>query len=278
MGLILGNALLRSLLVNSGLPLSVQEFWQDMYEVRRIGRRGAGRWGPAAVGAGVLAGHVRGEEEDWASCRLIQIGAGRGMRGWGGGPAAVDAGVVVPDVRAARREARWAAQHARDRALCWWAGGPVGDWPRRRLVCAACRQAECAPLLSVAAPVALSLSLPFFLQVIILSFGQDFPDMGTDITRQVFSVGVAAIGLAGFALVLALVEQVVLVSGGGEGVGVAAAKLPLVRLTREVCLLPSRFPGTATTHEMVQARKACGGPAFLIADRVAVCGAATRRR
>ncbi len=51
-------------------------------------------------------------------------------------------------------------------------------------------------------------------QVIVLSFGQDFPDTGADIARQMFSVGVAGIGLAGFALVLALVEQVVLVSGG----------------------------------------------------------------
>ncbi|KAJ9511775.1 hypothetical protein QJQ45_022651, partial [Haematococcus lacustris] len=48
-------------------------------------------------------------------------------------------------------------------------------------------------------------------EVLILSFGQEFPEVDSpSISHQAFSVLVAAIGLASFALVLALVEQVVL--------------------------------------------------------------------
>lgn len=50
-------------------------------------------------------------------------------------------------------------------------------------------------------------------EVLVLSFGQQFPDFSADLVHQAFSVVVAGIGLAAFALVLALVEQVVLVSG-----------------------------------------------------------------
>ena len=39
-------------------------------------------------------------------------------------------------------------------------------------------------------------------------FGQELPDEATSFAQQAFAVGVAAIGLAAFALVLALVEQV----------------------------------------------------------------------
>ena len=46
---------------------------------------------------------------------------------------------------------------------------------------------------------------PQILQVI---FGQELPDTATSFAQQSFAVGVAAIGLAAFALVLALVEQV----------------------------------------------------------------------
>jgi hypothetical protein len=46
----------------------------------------------------------------------------------------------------------------------------------------------------------------------VLSFGENFPEEGGAIAQQMFSVVVAGLGLAGFALVLALVEQVVLVS------------------------------------------------------------------
>jgi len=41
-------------------------------------------------------------------------------------------------------------------------------------------------------------------------FGQQLPDEATSFAQQAFAVSVAAIGLAAFALVLALVEQVVL--------------------------------------------------------------------
>ena len=52
-----------------------------------------------------------------------------------------------------------------------------------------------------------SLVLAQILQVI---FGQQLPDEATSFAQQSFAVSVAAIGLAAFALVLALVEQVVL--------------------------------------------------------------------
>lgn len=46
-------------------------------------------------------------------------------------------------------------------------------------------------------------------QILALSLSQDLPPASpTQFTAQVFSVGVAALGLAAFALVLALVEQV----------------------------------------------------------------------
>jgi hypothetical protein len=48
--------------------------------------------------------------------------------------------------------------------------------------------------------------------VIVLSFANEFPDGSATLAQQMFSVVVAGLGLAGFALVLALVEQVVLVS------------------------------------------------------------------
>ena len=41
-------------------------------------------------------------------------------------------------------------------------------------------------------------------------FGQDLPDIAASGTAQLFSIIVAAVGLGSFALVLALVEQVVL--------------------------------------------------------------------
>jgi hypothetical protein len=46
-------------------------------------------------------------------------------------------------------------------------------------------------------------------EVLVLSFGQEFPEIESpDLVHQAFSVVVAGIGLASFALVLALVEQV----------------------------------------------------------------------
>ena len=47
-------------------------------------------------------------------------------------------------------------------------------------------------------------------QILVVVLGQDLPDEAADTAQQVFSLAVAAIGLAAFALVLALVEQVVL--------------------------------------------------------------------
>lgn len=47
-------------------------------------------------------------------------------------------------------------------------------------------------------------------QVITLSFGENFPDANAPFTDKLFSVMVATCGLASFAMVLALVEQVVL--------------------------------------------------------------------
>ncbi|CAL8468748.1 g8288 [Coccomyxa elongata] len=54
---------------------------------------------------------------------------------------------------------------------------------------------------------------PFWLsiyQILQVIFGQQLPDEATSFAQQSFAVSVAAIGLAAFALVLALVEQVVL--------------------------------------------------------------------
>jgi len=47
-------------------------------------------------------------------------------------------------------------------------------------------------------------------QVLTVVFGQDLADESAGAAQQVFSVGVAVGGLAAFALVLALIEQVVL--------------------------------------------------------------------
>jgi hypothetical protein len=47
-------------------------------------------------------------------------------------------------------------------------------------------------------------------QILQVIFGQELPDEATSFAQQAFAVSVAAIGLAAFALVLALVEQVVL--------------------------------------------------------------------
>ncbi len=47
-------------------------------------------------------------------------------------------------------------------------------------------------------------------QILQVIFGQQLPDEATSFAQQSFAVSVAAIGLAAFALVLALVEQVVL--------------------------------------------------------------------
>ena len=47
-------------------------------------------------------------------------------------------------------------------------------------------------------------------QVLVVVFGQELPDATANIFDQTFSLLVASIGLGTFALVLALVEQVVL--------------------------------------------------------------------
>ena len=41
-------------------------------------------------------------------------------------------------------------------------------------------------------------------------FGQELPDNAASVFQQLFALSVAAIGLAAFALVLALIEQVIL--------------------------------------------------------------------
>lgn len=46
--------------------------------------------------------------------------------------------------------------------------------------------------------------------MLMVVFGQDLADESAGVAQQVFSVGVAIGGLAAFALVLALIEQVVL--------------------------------------------------------------------
>lgn len=48
------------------------------------------------------------------------------------------------------------------------------------------------------------------LQILVVVLGQELPEETADTAQQVFGLVVAAIGLAAFALVLALVEQVVL--------------------------------------------------------------------
>ena len=47
-------------------------------------------------------------------------------------------------------------------------------------------------------------------QILVVVLGQDLPDEASSTSQQVFALVVAAVGLAAFALVLALVEQVVL--------------------------------------------------------------------
>ena len=47
-------------------------------------------------------------------------------------------------------------------------------------------------------------------QVLTLVLGQDFPEVNTNVVNQAFSLLAAALGLVSFALVLALVEQIVL--------------------------------------------------------------------
>lgn len=51
---------------------------------------------------------------------------------------------------------------------------------------------------------------PGLLQILVVVLGQELPEETADTAQQVFGLVVAAIGLAAFALVLALVEQVVL--------------------------------------------------------------------
>ena len=48
------------------------------------------------------------------------------------------------------------------------------------------------------------------MQILVVVFGQELPDATANLVDQVFSLAVALIGLGTFALVLALVEQVVL--------------------------------------------------------------------
>ena len=47
-------------------------------------------------------------------------------------------------------------------------------------------------------------------QILVVVFGQELPDATANLIDQCFAVTVALVGLATFALVLALVEQVVL--------------------------------------------------------------------
>ena len=47
-------------------------------------------------------------------------------------------------------------------------------------------------------------------QVLVVVLGQEFPDAAAGAAEQLFSLAVAGVGLAAFALVLALTEQVVL--------------------------------------------------------------------
>ena len=51
---------------------------------------------------------------------------------------------------------------------------------------------------------------PSSAQVLVVVFGQELPDQAASVWDQVFSLVVACVGLGAFALVLALVEQVVL--------------------------------------------------------------------
>lgn len=48
------------------------------------------------------------------------------------------------------------------------------------------------------------------LQVLVVVFGQELPDATASVIDQTFSLVVAFVGLGAFALVLALIEQVVL--------------------------------------------------------------------
>lgn len=48
------------------------------------------------------------------------------------------------------------------------------------------------------------------MQVLTLVLGQDFPEVNANVVNQAFSLLAAALGLVSFALVLALVEQIVL--------------------------------------------------------------------
>ena len=68
------------------------------------------------------------------------------------------------------------------------------------------------------------------MQILQVIFGQELPDTATSFAQQSFAVGVAAIGLAAFALVLALVEQVW---------RLPCTPFVLVKRRTQPCLLPS---------------------------------------
>lgn len=74
----------------------------------------------------------------------------------------------------------------------------------------ACRANHHAPARALWRCLSLPVPPIHTLQVCQWVFGQEFPGPDAPLGQQVLSVGTAVIGLAAFAMVLALVEQVVL--------------------------------------------------------------------
>lgn len=69
-------------------------------------------------------------------------------------------------------------------------------------------QPPCAPSPSLPLSSALPHLLPPICQIIKTVFGQDMPGLNSAFAEQLFATATVAVGLASFALVLALVEQV----------------------------------------------------------------------
>lgn len=86
-------------------------------------------------------------------------------------------------------------------------------------------------------------------QILQVIFGQELPDTATSFAQQSFAVGVAAIGLAAFALVLALVEQVW---------RPPCTLLVLIRRRPVLPAAPSNQAKQSSIPELLS--KACAGP------------------
>ena len=87
-------------------------------------------------------------------------------------------------------------------------------------------------------------------EALVVVFGQDLPDTTANVLQQLWSLMVAAIGLAAFALVLALVEQVVLeVLKNNVQRGSQVYETGHVSSVRQH-LLPAWHPHAAVSHQL----------------------------